>query len=210
MSIIRSWIEAESATRLELFLREWYGTPTGKPINETLAREIPEPLRRWHELYQLWETRITHQNHAIPVNELAPERGKIPFWSENQGNFLWAFDPENPDSKIYEYQSDNSWRGTHVDISRFLDVSTVNEAAYGSPIKKFFETRDPWNLFFSVEALQIAPLKLGWPHPESRTVLGSDWLALVDPGLNPGTYEVIIASKSERSLRKFMPSTQKT
>lgn len=178
--------------------------PSKKPAPKIQNNDTPEPLVHWHELSQAWDSGITHQNYAIPLNELKPEKGKIPFWCENQGNSMWAFDPTSQNQLVYELSRDDSWEKTSVDISTFLRISTINEAIYGSPAQEFIETSDPWNLFFPLENLQLEALNLDWPHPQSRTIIGRSWLALVDPGRIPGTYEVTLAAKLDSTIRDLL------
>ncbi|GAA3883829.1 hypothetical protein GCM10022227_46560 [Streptomyces sedi] len=118
-------------TSLLRFLRRWYGAQKSPNARLRESPGVPRELVEWHEISAQWGGEITSHNYAIPLAELAAEDGKIPFWVENQGTWVWAFDPKSEESSVYErHPSDEPtpWRRTGERLSDFLIHATILEA----------------------------------------------------------------------------------
>ncbi|MFE5740134.1 hypothetical protein [Streptomyces celluloflavus] len=150
--------------------------------------ETPRELVAWHEISAQWGGVITPQNYAIPLSELTVEDGKIPFWVENQGTWVWAFDSNNEDHPVYEREPSgepNPWELTGERLSEFLIHSTVLEAVLGAPATKVAQgVKSDWP--WPQEKSRESPFPAwNWPARDSRILFGESWLALVHPSDDP-------------------------
>ncbi|MEW2807859.1 hypothetical protein AB0929_12190 [Streptomyces massasporeus] len=166
------------------FLRSWYGAPTSPYVRLEEKPEAPRKLVEWHEISAQWGGVITSFNYAIPLPELAIEDGMIPFWVENQGTRVWAFDPAVDDHPVYEREpSDepNPWRRTGEKLAEFLTHATVIEAILGAPATKIAQgVQAAW--LWSQEGGREFPYPAwNWPTRDTRILSGESWLALVHP-----------------------------
>jgi len=170
------------------FLRKWYGAPAAPDARLGESPKAPRELVEWHEISAQWGGLITSHNYAIPLAELAEEDENIPFWVENQGTWIWAFDPTNEDHFVYEREpSDepNPWKRTGERLSEFLIHATVLEAILGAPARKVAqEVQVDW--LGSQEGIHEFPFPT-WnvPARNSRIVFGENWLALIHPSEDP-------------------------
>ncbi len=58
----------------------------------------------------------------------------IPFWVENQGTWVWAFDPTSKNSSVYEREPSDRparWQRTGERLSDFLIHATIMETILG-------------------------------------------------------------------------------
>ncbi|MGW5800727.1 hypothetical protein ACWFQ7_25315 [Streptomyces bacillaris] len=170
------------------FLQRWYGPP--KKLGAILEESpgIPKELVEWHEIAAQWSGVITSHNYAIPLPELAAEDGKIPFWVENQGTWVWAFDPNGDDHSVYERDPSDeptSWKRTGERLSEFLIHATVLEAILGAPERKVAqEVQADW-LWSQEGGREFSLPSWSWPARDSRILSGENWLALVYPSDAP-------------------------
>lgn len=164
----------------------------------------PRELVEWHEISARWDGAITSHNYAIPMSELVLEDGKVPFWVENQGTWVWAFDPNDGAHWVYEREpsdNPNPWRHTGERLSDFLIHATVIEVILGAPSRKVTQgVRGDW--IRSQEGSREFPFPAwNWPAHDSRIFLGERWLALVHPSDEPKTgYDVTLAATEPEDL----------
>ncbi|MFI9719700.1 hypothetical protein ACIHFE_08585 [Streptomyces sp. NPDC052396] len=186
------------------FLRRWYGAPTSPNTRLEKSPEIPRELVEWHEFSSQWNGAITSHNYAIPLSELTIEDEKVPFWVENQGTRLWAFDPNGEDHFVYEREpcdEPTPWKRTDEQLSEFLIHATVVEAILGAPARKVAEgVQMDWLL--SQEWSHEFPFPAwNWPTRDSRILFGEDWLSLVHPSSSsPTGYDVTLAALTVEDL----------
>ncbi|MCC3769753.1 hypothetical protein [Streptomyces sp. UNOC14_S4] len=190
---------------LPRFLRQWYGEPTSPGADTGGAqRSIPGELTEWHGVAAQWDGVITPQNYAIPLQDLKIEDGKVPFWAENQGTRLWAFDPEDRGHAVYEREPGEDpgpWLPVGEKLSDFLVHATILEAIFGAPASKMPQGVDVEFLVARTEAEYLAFSEWRWPAPGSRVMRGENWLALVHPSGSPGPgYDVMLAALSLEDL----------
>lgn len=186
------------------FLRTWYGAQ--KSPNAILGKspDAPRELVEWHEISAQWGGAITSHNYAIPLAELAAEDGKIPFWVENQGTWVWAFDPNNEDYSVYEREPSDEptpWRRTGERLSDFLIHATILEAVLGAPATKVAQgVAADW--LWSVEGSHELPFPAwNWPARGSRILFGENWLALTHPSEYPETgHDITLAARTPDNL----------
>ncbi|MFF4396525.1 hypothetical protein [Streptomyces sp. NPDC001480] len=186
------------------FLRRWYGAPKAPNARLEESPETPKELVEWHEISAQWGEMITSHNYAIPLPELATEDGKIPFWVENQGTWVWAFDPNDEDHPVYEREPSDEpspWKRTGERLSEFLIHATVLEAILGAPITKVAqEVQADW--LWSQEGSRESPFTAwNWPTRDSRIVSGENWLALVHPSDDPEAgHDITLAAITPEDL----------
>lgn len=186
------------------FLRSWYGAPKAPNARLGESPEAPRELIEWHEIFAQWDEAITSHNYAIPLPELEEEDGKIPFWVENQGTWVWAFDPNDDDHPVYEREpsgSPNQWKRSGERLSEFLIHATVLEAILSAPVKKVTQGVQSDSLLCK-EGTREAPFPAwSWPAPDSRIFFGENWLALVYPSDDPKAgHDVTLAAVAAENL----------
>ncbi|MER7181520.1 hypothetical protein ABT404_18885 [Streptomyces hyaluromycini] len=194
------------------FLRRWYGAPPAP--NERLGEspEAPKVLVEWHEIAAQWGGLITSHNYAIPLPELVLEDGMIPFWVENQGTWVWAFDPNTEDHSVYEREPSDEptpWKRTGERLPEFLIHATVLEAILGAPARKVArgaqidDLRPP-------EGMRELPFPAwNWPARDSRILFGESWLALTHPSDHPKAgHDITLAAVAPKDLEWAKNSTE--
>ncbi|WP_141753830.1 hypothetical protein [Streptomyces luteocolor] len=194
-------VDSQSLLR---FLQKWHGEPNSPTSKSATPNLAPEALIHWHEISSQWSDGITFHNYAIPLPELEIEDGKVPFWVENQGTWLWSFDPHDPNHPVYEKEpsSDSApWVATGEKLSDFLVHATVFEAVLGAPATKVaFGISDDF-LWVRDETRPLPFPAWNWPAPGSRIAIGEDWLALMHPSDAPAAgYDVTLAATAPEHL----------
>ncbi|MEU9736470.1 hypothetical protein [Streptomyces sp. NPDC048002] len=186
------------------FLRRWYGAPKSPNARLRESPDAPRELVEWHEISAQWGGEITSHNYAIPLAELAAEDGKIPFWVENQGTWVWAFDPKSEDYFVYEREPSDEptpWRRTGERLSDFLIHATIMEAILGAPTTKVAQgVSADW--LWSREGSHEFPFPAwAWPAPGSRILFDESWLALVHPSDDPDAgHDITLAARAPGDL----------
>ncbi|WP_181791322.1 hypothetical protein [Streptomyces phytophilus] len=186
------------------FLRRWYGAPKSANVKPGESPDAPGELVEWHEISAQWAGEITSHNYAVPLAELATEDGKIPFWIENQGTWVWAFDPKSEGCSVYEREPSDEptpWRRTGERLSEFLIHATILEAILGAPAKKS-ALGVPADWLWSREGSHELPFPAwNWPARDSRILLGESWLALVHPSDDPDAgHDITLAAREPDDL----------
>ncbi|GLY67237.1 hypothetical protein [Amycolatopsis taiwanensis] len=193
-----SYLESADNQGLLRFLNKWYGAPKSPSVRLTDVSAAPRELVEWHEISAQWHGAITSHNYAITLTELKAEDGKIPFWVENQGNWVWAFDPNDEAHLVYERgPSDEQppWTPTCERLSHFLIHATVLEAILGAPAMKVAQRISGEWLDPQEENREFPLPPWNWPARGSRILLGKNWLALVHPSDDPKAgHDVILAA----------------
>ncbi len=203
MSHMDSLAPTDSPSLLQ-FLRRWYGAPKSPNARLGESPDAPRALVEWHEISAQWGGEITSHNYAIPLAELAAEAGKIPFWVENQGTWVWAFDPKSEDCSVYEREPSDEptpWRRTGERLSDFLIHATILEAILGAPATKVAQGV-PVDWLWSREGSHELPFPAwNWPARDSRIILGESWLALVHPSDDPDAgHDITLAARAPGDL----------
>ncbi|MER5429652.1 hypothetical protein [Streptomyces sp. NPDC002588] len=186
------------------FLRRWYGAPAVPNVRLGESPGVPRELVEWHEISARWGGLIASHNYAIPLPELSTEDGKIPFWVENQGTWVWAFDPNNEDHSVYEREPSDEptpWKCTGERLSEFLIHATVVEAIMGAPASKVAQgVQVDW--LWSQEGISEFPFPAwNWPTRDSRILFGESWLALIHPSDAPEAgHDITLAAVAPEDL----------
>ncbi|MDP4511925.1 hypothetical protein [Nonomuraea turcica] len=172
---------------LPLFLERWYGPPTqiAEPLS-VVPSFVPAALRRWHQYANSWPDKITHANYAIPLSQLEVRDGKIEFWSENQGCWIWSTLPGEDNPPVFDMEPgvDSAWRETGEDLSTFLLHATVYEALTGAPYSLRAERLLGGQVESVIDYLSPSPfLQWRWPSPEEMLYIGTEVLVAVSPSM---------------------------
>lgn len=186
------------------FLRRWYGAPKSPNVRLGESPEAPRELVDWHEISAQWNGEITSHNYAIPLSELTMEDGKIPFWVENQGTWVWAFDPTSEDFSVYEREPSDEptpWRRTGERLSDFLIHATILEAILGAPATKVAQGVSAGWLWSQEGSRELSLPAWNWPARDSRILFGESWLALVHPCDDPDAgHDITLAARASGDL----------
>lgn len=122
---------------LREFLTAWYG-PADKAPSPLPSSSVPVPsaLTEWFETVSCWSAPVTVQNTVVPLDELEDEDGKVVFWVESEGVWLWAYDVReaSQDPAVFdrECEDDVPWTPSGLTLSSFLLQPAVFEAVMGA------------------------------------------------------------------------------
>jgi hypothetical protein len=166
--------------------------------------KTPRELVEWHRIFAQWDGEITSHNYAIPLAELTTEDGIVTFWVENQGNWLWAFDPACEDHFVYEKEPSDEptpWRPTGERLSDFLIHATLLEAILGAPAKKITERVSAAWLWSQEGSCELPFPAWHWPARDSHILFGESWLALVHPSDDPDAgHDITLAARTPQDI----------
>ena len=170
---------------LERFLTRWYGPPDGEPVPASAA--LPRPLREWFEVTSRWSTPLTTQNRV--EREPWTDSGKLVFWVENQGVWLWATTPDGDDPPVFDRENEDGspWLRTGERLSTFLLHVAVFEAVMGAVhgASAGWVPRDRLpEILAPLEPLPMPDWR--WPPGAHRLYAADGLLALAGPNLEPG------------------------
>jgi len=180
-------VEADSVER---FLVRWYGPPdreAGPVPNGSI--EVPRPLLDWYELKSRWSVPLVVQNRLLGPDEVHVEDGKLIFWVENQGVWLWACDCAGDDPAVFDRENEpgEAWQPTGVALSRFLLHVAVVEAIFGAPHGASAAWVTPAQLDAVLAPLRPLPMPAWrWPAAGHRLYAGEGLLAFAGPNAGPG------------------------
>jgi hypothetical protein len=179
-----------TADSLERFLVRWYGPPDREPGSvPTGPTTLPRPLRAWYELASRWSTPLVVQNQLLGPDEVQVEDGKLVFWVENQGVWLWGCDRVGDDPTVFdrENQPGEPWQPTGVALSRFLLHVAVFEAICGARCSAGASWLTPEQLDAVLVPLRPLPMPAWrWPAAGHRLYAGEGLLGLAGPNPGPG------------------------
>lgn len=200
--------------RLDRFLTRWYGQPDrgAAPAVQT-GHRMPRPLCEWFQVVSRWSRPIAVQNRVLGVDEVWVEDGRLVFWVENQGVWLWGVDLEGDDPRVYDRENEpgRPWQPTSVTLSVFLVHVAVFEAV--------------WNAQFGAVAAWITPDRLDevlapltpipgaawrWPSPRHQLYVGDEVLAFAGPNYGAGEtaetaeYREVFVAGAEPSAVRYL------
>lgn len=148
---------------------------------------IPRPLRDWFELTSRWTAPVTTQNRVL--SSPRPDQGKLVFWVENQGAWLWATTTDVDDPPVFDRENVDGqpWQRTGVPLSTFLLHVTVFEAIMGAPYGASACWVSPAQLAEILAPLRPLPMPdWRWPAAGHRLYAADGLLAFGGPNPGPG------------------------
>jgi hypothetical protein len=184
---VRELFHAE-ADSLERFLSRWYGPPERPPVAvATDGNGVPGPLRDWFELTSRWSTPVTAQNRVLRQPRI--EDGKLVFWVENQGVWVWATTADGADPEVYDRENVAGavWQPTGARLSTFLLHIAVFEAVMGAASGASACWVSPAQLAEILAPLRPLPMvDWRWPTAGHRLYAADGLLAFGGPNPGPG------------------------
>jgi hypothetical protein len=179
-----------TADSLERFLVWWYGLPDREAtLVPTGAIEVPQPLRAWYELASRWSRPLGTQNQLLGPDRVRVQDGKLVFWVENQGVWLWACDRAGDDPAVFdrENQPGKQWQPTGAVLSTFLLHVAAFEAVMGARHFAAAAALTPDQLDAVLAPLRPLPMRAWrWPAAAHRLHAGEGLLAFAGPNPGPG------------------------
>lgn len=187
------------------FLAEWDGDDD-RPSPFQVRRGLPKPLA---EMYAITRQRsqVIVQNSLIQADHLTLDAGRTVFYIENQGVYLWAFEPDREDPVVWGRYDEpgRSWQAEREPLSRFLLQVVLFEAVMRS------DGAATSALPFDELMRALAPLgrlSLGawrWPADPTWFYAGDDVLAIVGPSGQPhggpsDRWDIFLAGRTPGAL----------
>lgn len=121
---------AFGADQPERFLTAWFGPPA-RPRLTAVLDELPEPLRRWHQLAGRWDQPLLIQNQ-VP-NQAEYDGDLLVVGVETQAVWLWGADDAG-----YVFERENTegarWTSTGELYDEFLWHFALIDAVFGGEI----------------------------------------------------------------------------
>jgi hypothetical protein len=188
---------------LSRFLRTWYGPAKSPNAILTPSPHMPRELAEWHKMSTQWGGIIASHNLAVPLDDLTTEEEKITFWVENQGNWMWGFDPTDNGCTVFEREpatKPNPWTSTGKSLSTFLIEATLIEAILAAPAMKVAQDIDAAWIETEEGSSKVTTMAWNWPTQNSNIFSGEQWLALVRPGASEGLHDVTLAATTPDAL----------
>ncbi len=171
---------------LERFLTRWYGPPDRQRVTVEVDG-VPGPLRDWFELTSCWSTPVTAQSRVL--SQPRQENGKLVFWVENQGVWLWATTADGDDPPVYDRENVDGavWQPTGEPLSTFLLHVAVFEAVMGASHCAYAGWVSPAQFEEILAPLRPLPMPdWHWPTGGHRLYAADGLLALGGPNPGPG------------------------
>jgi hypothetical protein len=174
---------------LERFVARWYG-PLPEPASWRNADlSCPPALQHWYALSR--RAPLTSQNDVLERQRLTPgEDGMVVFYVENQGVWLWAYDPaDGDDPQVHERENEYgiAWTPSGSRLSEFLLQVAVFEAVLGAEHAAATYWSTPSQARTILAGLSPMPMAhWSWPHPGHHFYVGEDLMALAGPAVDHG------------------------
>ncbi|MFJ8747438.1 hypothetical protein ACIRL2_49935 [Embleya sp. NPDC127516] len=191
------------------FLIDWCGPPLAPPRDlPASCRWLPEPLRDLHRLVSRWPGPRPYfglLNMRDP-EEIEAKGRAVTFMSDPTGDWLWAFDLDDPDV-VYDRELYEGWEEVDESLSVFLRHAVVQEAMCVGSARRWGEV--PRDRLEDVLApmTEVAFGAWRWPGPGRRIFMNdglvAEVLSLEGPGISrpvPGLVEVSIAANTPKGL----------
>ena len=123
---------------LDQLVSYWHGpcrSEDGYSEEELLGSVLPDPLRWWYHRGGRRANVLSRQNRLLAPNDLTVEcDGRIIFYVENQGVYIWATDPRGEDPAVWgKFDAEGEpWIMEEASLSGFLIQICLFEAIFGA------------------------------------------------------------------------------
>jgi hypothetical protein len=167
-------------TTLRRLAEYWHGAfqpEDGLAEHEFHGWRLPMPLRWWFQVAGRRSSVLSHQNHLLRPDRSGweslqlVEGGKLLFYTENQGVYLWSTAPEGDDPPVWGRFNENGvpWTEEGMTLSEFLVGICLFEAIMQAP----FGAAAAWAEQQALDKIvaKLPPLPLvpwRWPSFPSR------------------------------------------
>lgn len=183
------------------------GPSEGFAEEELRGKPVPFPLRWWYQLAGRNERILSGQNKLLEPAELTLDNeGRLLFYVENQGVYLWSTTLESDDPPVWGKfnESDKPWTEEGMSLSEFLIGACLFEAIMQAP----FGASAAWaeETTLNKISVELPPLPLvpwRWPSYPSRFFARNGAFMFASPNDdNQGNkaFSIWIGAKSERPL----------
>lgn len=173
---------------LDALIEYWHG-PTqagqGFSVRELADRKLPVPLRWCYERYGLCQEILSGQNRLLGPGQLQPaEEGRVLFYVENQGVYLWSTEAAGDDPPVWGRFNEEGtpWVEEEVSLSEFLIQVCLTEAIFSAP----YGASAAWTGQSTLDriAAVVPPVPLGawqWPTYPTRFYARNEVFMLAGP-----------------------------
>jgi hypothetical protein len=183
------------------------GPGEGFTDDELKGKPAPFPLRWWYQLAGRRENILGGQNKLLKPNQLKlDEQGRVPFYVENQGVYLWSAALQDDDPHVWGRfeEAGRPWSEEDMRLSEFLIGACLFESIMQSP----FGATAAWADESTLEqiAVELTPLPLApwrWPSDPSRFFARNGGFMFASPNANRQTikcYSIWVGAKTARPL----------
>ncbi|MEU7755617.1 hypothetical protein [Micromonospora sp. NPDC049171] len=175
-------IQASPTTALNQFVEGWV-PETDEDLGEfpSSGWTLPEPLTAFYRLARHRPALLGQQNFLRRPEEwkLAHD-GLIDFGHENQGGFIWLFDPSDADPVVWIDQDDYGLRPEHERMSGFLLKFAVYETMMNAHYKALSTELEAEHVEIVTARLTPLPWKpWRWPNDSTRFFVAPGMIAEV-------------------------------
>jgi hypothetical protein len=197
----------------------WHGPispDAGLAEEELQSKQLPYPLRWWYQLAGRRESMLSGQNKLLGPDELELDQdGRLLFYVENQGVYLWSTLPEGNDPPVWGIlnEGDNQWIEEGMPLSEFLIGACLFEAIMQAPFGASAACADKSTLdkiIAELRPLSLVPWR--WPWYPSK-FFGRDgafmFVAPNDDNFGNKGFSIWIGAKTEQPLTFLKPIVDK-
>ncbi|MFE1231787.1 hypothetical protein [Streptomyces sp. NPDC059442] len=171
---------------LSEFLTRWHGAPLSseQPLPAE-ASWLPAPLREWHALALQWKKLRSGANRMSEPSRIQVDLGRAVFMTDATGDWIWAFDSENPDL-VYEGSPGATLERVPERLPEFLVHLTVTETITVSESSRIGDQVPNEELPGILSPMQEVGFgEWQWPRSGYRTYMSDSLIASVGPAVDP-------------------------
>ncbi|MWA02981.1 hypothetical protein F8568_021900 [Actinomadura sp. LD22] len=168
------WLARMTASPLEAlaqFVEGWI-PEIDQDLGDFVAApwDVPEPLAVFYRLARRRPALLGVQNRLRSPRTWEERRdGLIAFGDENQGGFIWLFDPSQPDPEVWIDEDGDGVRREHQPMSGFLLQFALFEAMMNAPYKALHTALAVEHVDKLAAALTPVPWEpWRWPNDSTR------------------------------------------
>ncbi|MDG4808730.1 hypothetical protein O7634_18450 [Micromonospora sp. WMMD1120] len=196
-------VRSAPATALRQFVEGWVPA-TAEDLGEFAASgwTVPEPLAAFYRLARRRPALLGQQNFLRrPEKWRLAHNGLIEFGHENQGGFVWLFDPSDDDPAVLIDQDDYGLRPEHERMSGFLVKFAVYETMMNAHYLALSNELGAEHVELVTAGLTPVPWEpWRWPNDSTRFFVAPGLIAEVTDSWH-GEFSVWIGAAHRSVLR---------